>query len=300
MLVSVDAGKHSTKAMTIENECKTFYARTKMDESGDCTLNRNGHTYSIEFNGKKYNFGEGAISSDYDSSKTKLLHKIAIYTALSFLANAKEVDLVAGCPLIQYFNEEARAEYSSFIQNGKYQRIVVNGVPKTFTINSITVLPESIGVVIQNADEYLKQVVGVIDIGGLNTNAAIYEYLKPLKPSVFTINEGSNILFAKVKRALNSVLLANYQDYEIPHVMAGNDTKAKAIMSEVLKEQVDRIADECKRYNWNISALPIVFTGGGSVLLEQHLKDKFTNVKMSKHPIWDNCFGYYKLKEMFK
>jgi hypothetical protein len=156
-------------------------------------------------------------------------------------------------------------------------------------VNSVMVLPETIGVIISNASEYVSQAIGIIDVGGLNCSGAIYSNLKPVKSSVFVMNEGGLMLNAKIKRALNTQFLTNYQDYEIPYIKA--EGKHKSVIDSVVHDQLERIMQECKAYNWNIGELPIIFTGGGSLRFP---------VKRSKNPVWDNVYGFYKFKEIYK
>jgi len=279
MIIAVDAGKYMTKALSSE---RTFGMRTRLSEHGPLLFS---DAYAVEFDGDLYSVGDG--QSDYDVSKTKLIHKLCTYVAIAKLTNEKEIDLVTGCPVNQFINKDAREEHAEYLK-GSVQ-LKINTESFNFIIKSVMVLPETIGVVINNANDFIDTTVGVIDIGGLNTNGAIYERLKPIKSSVFTINQGGMILNAKIRRALNTAFMANYQDYEIPYVKA--EGERKPIIDQVVSEHMANILEECKTYNWNIDELPIIFTGGGSLRFD---------VKRSRNPIWDNVKGFMKFKEMYK
>jgi hypothetical protein len=297
MLISIDAGKFMTKAVIMENgKFKTFSLRTKIEDYTDAVFNDN-KTYMVEFGGKSYLIGEYAMHSDYTTSKTRLVHQLVIYTALGILANGCEIELLTGCPLSQFINVSNRNSYADFILGRKYIQIKINGTSKNFTINKVYVYPESIGVLMLNVGDFTNKLIGIIDIGGLNTNGAIYDNLKPVKNSMFTINEGANILFAKIKRELNVAMGRNYQDYEIPYAIYNPDTKS--VIGNILTNQLNTIMEECKRYNWNLDALTLIFTGGGSILLEKQIRD-LNNAKLSPNAVWDNAMGFYKLKEMLQ
>lgn len=289
MIIAVDAGKHTTKAISAER--KTFSMRTKLDVDG--LMLGNGKTYEIEYENKRYIVGDGANSIDYDVTKTQLRHKICTAVAISKLTQQRMIDLVIGCPITQYINKEERKKHADYFRGNV--RIKINKQPFEFSIESVTVLPESFGFIVENAKEFLNGLCAVIDIGGLNTNAAIFRNLKPVPSSVFCVNEGGNMTNAKIKRALNTTFLANYQDYEIPYVK--ENSKTKPIIDEVLDAQMQRILSECKKYNWNIAELPIVFTGGGSLMLERQIKA--ISGRISKNPIWDNVQGFLRFKEVF-
>lgn len=127
--------------------------------------------------------------------------------------------------------------------------------------------------------------------------AAIYDCLQPIKSSVFTINQGGEILNAKLKRELNTLLIKNYQDYEMPYLNI-DDNKIKPITEKLFKDQLDLILSECKKYNWNVTEIPIIFTGGGSLVLSKQIKN-IPNARISVNPIWDNVEGYLILRELY-
>lgn len=297
MIISIDAGKHTTKAILgTAGEKRVFSVRAKLEEQG-VIINKDGRTFAIEYEGKKYVLGEGAQITDYETCKTKICHKLSTYLSVAMLTgNDGNYDIVTGCPISQFRNKELRSEYAEFIKNRNVQ-IRINSNGHRFGISTVMVLPESIGVVMENVPEFIDGLVGVVDIGGLNTNAAIYEKLKPLPATIFTVNEGGEILNAKIRRALNTALMTNYQDYEIPYLRL--EGKIKPIVEEVLNAQMEIILAQCKQYNWNLKAIPLVFTGGGSQILEKQIK-QLDNAKISRNPVWDNVQGFLKLKEMYK
>lgn len=302
-LISGDAGKFNTKAMSKdETGIKRFSIRTKIEEANKCDELFTGNTHIVEYEGKRYVLGEGANINDFDVTKKKINHKLALYTAVANLLDGKydEVRLVTGCPLTVFLNPELREEYKNYLLENKVIDITIDRERKRFCINDVLILPESIGYPYQDHTRYLNGLVGVVDIGGLNTNGAIYERLKPLKCSVFTVNEGGNILQNKIKKTLNTNLGLNYQDYEIPYLIDDNNTdkNIKEIINELVIQQVDRIVDECKKNNWNVGGLQIVFTGGGSLLLQKQICERVPKAEISPNAIWDNVTGFYKIAEV--
>ena len=297
MIISVDAGKHTTKAiLATAGEKRIFAIRTKLEEQG-IMLNQDGKSFAVEYENKKYIIGEAAQITDYETCKTKLCHKISTYVAIIKLGVGDNlIDIVTGCPISQFRNKELREEYAQYIQDRNIQ-IKINRDTHKFTINSVMVLPESIGVVAENIPEFMDNLVGVIDIGGLNTNAAIYENMRPLPSSVFTVIEGGEILNSKIRRALNTALMTNYQDYEIAYLRP--EGKEKEIVDEILNAQMEIILALCKQFNWNLKKIPIVFTGGGSQILEKQIK-QMHNARISRNPVWDNASGFLRLKEMYR
>lgn len=167
-IIAVDAGKHSTKAIMSDpngNE-RVFTVRTKIEDYSSIIISKD-NTYDIEYNGKRYILGNEASSSDYDTSKTKLAHKLAAYVAIAILLYPdnvdyciakdidRNVDLVTGCPISQFTNKETRNEYVDYLKE-KNIHIKINERNYGFSIDNVLVLPESIGVVIKDATEYVN------------------------------------------------------------------------------------------------------------------------------------------------
>jgi hypothetical protein len=289
----VDPGKHGTKAVC---KGKNFYVRTKVEQANaDDVIN--GNTYAIEYKGIKYLIGEEVPNSDYDLSKAKIGHKLAMYLATGMLLDGKneDVQIITGCPLLTFINSELKEAYRQYLFEDKNIDMSIDGKKVKFSIKDIKILPESIGFPYRDVNKYINSLVGVIYIGGLNANAAIYDKLRPIKSTIFTINEGGNILLNKIKRELNKQLQLNFQDYEIPYLFDSDDKRINEIINDVLHQQLDRIFEEAKKYNWNLNNLPLAFSGGGSLLLSNVIREKKPNAIISEDPIWDNANAYYMI-----
>ena len=48
------------------------------------------------------------------------------------------------------------------------------------------------------------------------------------------------------------------------------------------------------KHGWEIDSLPIIFTGGGSILLAEVIND-FETFTLSENPIYDNLDGFVEM-----
>ncbi len=308
MLLCVDTGKYGTKALIKgENgELRTSYVRTKVEPLKESSYeNGKEKTYIVEFNGQKYRIGEEASHVELDTSKMTLNHKLAILLSIARLTEGVDepINLITGCPLSVFTNMDKKEAMRKFIMDGSPFNVTINGKSKLINIANVIPLPESLGMPYKNTESNMNKLLGVIDIGGLNTNGAIYEKLKPIRSTAFTINEGSTILMRKIKHAINSQLDdVNYQDYEIPYLINGKDYKnyeaIQRIIDEVFKAHIDRIVEEMKKYNWNINGLEIAFTGGGSLDIKPGIMKYMPEATISDDGVWDNVKAFQKVGEM--
>ena len=288
--MSVDSGKYETKAamMASPGNIKHLSFKTQMSESVEKFCNDTGKSYSIEFEGNQYLLGEQARMQSFDRSKQSILHKIATYTAVSNMmkasgSNGDSINLAIGCPLSIYINKDARKHYKDYIApSGGKISIKVNDEDHSFTILKSVVYPESSGVIYLNKERYENDLVGVIDIGGLNANCCIYDNLVPKSGSdaMFTLEMGGNILTSNIMTKLESEFETEIGTILYEKVMRDGfikknpEASAKRI-AELKKAHVIDILTECKRHKWSTDNMDIVFTGGTAKLLKDEIQEVF-------------------------
>ena len=308
IVIAVDSGKYATKAVRrlASGEIKRMMFRTKMDVTNETTI-ADRKSCVVKLNGESYVIGDSAETVDYEKSKEKDIHRICAYTAVAKLLEPgeKEVVMAIGCPLSIFSNVEARAKYRSYFMEETDVIISINGERKDFIIKDVVVCPESSGIIFGHHKEYKNAMIGVIDIGGLNTNCAVYNKLNPIKSTMFTTNLGANILTNDLKQVINSSFPeANIQDWQMENIISTGYIKSHKEDSAVLitkffEKHFRNILDECKRKGWDLNNLDLVFVGGGSKLLEKEIK-KFTanGTVISQSAEWDNAEGFLVVGEM--
>lgn len=303
-IVAVDSGKYATKAYTMDGDkAKKIMFRTKMDKTEE-EYSSLAETFVISVGDDKqrYLLGNGAENVDYDKSKSKDIHRFAIYTAIARLIdNGDSVNLAVGCPLSVFNNVQERTAYHDFIYNGGHIKMTLNGEPFEFTLEKVNVCPESSGIIWNNIEEYSRKLIGIIDIGGLNTNACVYEKLAPIKSTAFTNNLGANILRNELKLALNQQFIdCNLQDWQMEDIIENGFIKSKpqesrAFISAFLVNHIQTVLNDCKRKGWDLANIDIIFVGGGSKLLKREILAMLPGSEISKTAEWDNVIGFYKV-----
>ncbi len=288
--ISVDSGKYATKAsmMASPGAITHISFKTQMSESIERFSNDDSNSFSIEYKGKQYLLGEQARFQSFERSKQNILHKLSTYTATALMiqesgSNADYVNIAIGCPLSTYINKDARKFYRNYIApSGKKVDITVNDDEYCFTILKSIVYPESSGVIYLNKDKYENDLVGVIDIGGLNANCCIYDNLVPkIGPdSMFTLEMGGNILTSNIMTKLESEFETEIGSILYEKVMRDGFIKkapeaSSTRIAELKKQHVIDIFTECKRHKWSIDNMDIIFTGGTAKLLRNEIAEVF-------------------------
>lgn len=303
-IITVDPGKYQTKALLDKRAIKY---RTKIEEvENSISVNKVG--YYIGWENKYYLLGDGASNVDYDTSKHKLQHKLAVYTSCSRLLEneaEKEVNLTVLCPLSMYSKKKTREEYRQFILNNGRADFELDGEEINLVINDVTIFGEQMGIPYANPALFKNKVVGVIELGGLNAGGVIMKNMKPVKGTDFTENLGSLIIMEKIRKELNKEILgANIQEYQMDYIIkngyySGNKELSSEIINTVLSDHFKEIKQITKSRNWDIQGLNIVVSGGGSLDLSiNNIQKHISQAIMSNDPIWDNCKGGKIVGEM--
>lgn len=302
--LGVDTGKYATKAVMrktkeLNDTDKKLKFISRIDESdADFGILNNNNTFNIEYNGKKYRVGESATYDSFEESKAQEIppiHKMCLYTAIGLLVdNDDTVAVGIGCPLSIFLNKEQRENYRNFMLGERDIYITINGKRKHYLIDKIEVLPESAGVVYLHLEEYKDKTVGVIDIGGLNSNCCVYQNIAPLVSTVFTTRLGGKVMNYQLLDLLNKRLalpvpLQEYQMNEIVkngYVRNRRDPMKEEVSAKIISDfkyqHVKEIYDKCIEHSWALDTIDLAFTGGTSQLLMPEIKQIFG--------VGDECF----------
>lgn len=304
-VVAVDSGKYATKSIfktengkLIKNQYRTKMDNTNESETSDL------NSCVVKYKDYQVILGHEAETVNYDTTKSKMIHKIATLSAIArYVEQGDDVIVSIGCPISVFNNVEERAAYQKFMGEGEDVTIYLNGQKKNFTIKKVVVCPESSGIIYKNIEKYKGALVGIIDIGGLNTNCCVYDKLAPIKSTAFTTNLGANVLRNDLKQRLNSEIPgANIQDWQMEDIITkgfikSHKEKSAEIISEHLKKHIQNILEETKKKGWDIRNLDLVFVGGGSKLLKTEILNIINDAEISENAEWDNAEGFLRVGE---
>lgn len=305
-IITVDAGKFQTKGLL---GIKGVKFRTKLEEvDNSISINNSNNNFYIQWKNKHYLLGDGARLIDYDITKHKLQHKLAVYTTCNILLKEQEnksTNLVVLSPLMTYTNKQAREEFRQYILDKQKIIFEVNGEEASLNINDVTIFAEACGIPLNNIPKFKNKTVGVLDIGGLNVNGMIFKNMKPVKGTEFTINAGSLVIMEKIRKELNKEIKdANIQEYQMDQIIKQGyyrvETEiSKEIIQTTLSSHFKEIIQVAKATNWDMKGLDIVIAGGGGLDLGiDNIQSHIPQAQLSNNPIWDSCIGGNKVGAM--
>ncbi len=314
-LLSVDCGKAATKTClktSINNQItkSIFPTRVSVKTDKNCieTLSGVGDTgFITEYDSKIYAVGDIATSDDSltsnQDSKNDMIHKIATLTAIGRSVNNDDcVKAVIGCPIEVFFNKHNRENYlENILPSGRID-ISVNGISKHFTIIEKDVLPESTGILYFRPDLFADRLAGIIDIGGLNMNAALIDNLKLIPESCFTDKLGRRAIENEIRRYANDTYESSFSATEINsfirkgYITDNTDPQmedsSRKFINDLLGEHLVRIVNACVRHGWNLRNMDLFFIGGGSILLKDKISSAFPKAYIADNADFTNAEGF--------
>ncbi len=303
--IAVDTGKFATKAVTLRGDGSERFItfRTKSEETQRSEAQ--GKSYIVEYKGKRYLVGEQAEVSSAKLTKAEDIHRISTYTAIHQLSSGDDTVVVAiGCPLSVFENPESKEAYKKYMFPDRQIEIKVNETTKKLTILSVIVFPESSGIIYLDR-KYESMSAGIIDIGGLNVNACVYNKTMPIISTLFTENLGSNVLAQNLKNALATKYGEDIPQWMMEDILrdgyvvdnmssSGIREGSKEFIADFKKKHIESIIKKCEANGWNLRLTRLVFTGGTSELLRNEILQVIPGAIICVEPEKVNVRGFLK------
>lgn len=296
--VFVDCGNSTTKALCLlPNGNQVKIVIPTLVSKGDSRMYQGGYIVT-DYNGENYVVGDEnkTVNTNVLLSKMDSKHKLTTLVAIhQIVSNNATIELYVGLPIHSFYNSEYRKEYIKFYNEGIVS-LTVNKTRKTFTIAKVVALPESVGHVFNYPTDSL---MGVIDIGYTTIDGAVFKDCSPILDTVFSLVDGANPFKTMVRDQLNKELLLNIQPYQLDEILTkgmfgSKREKAHVIIQQCKKQYLRKIVNEMLKHSWEIQTLPIVFTGGGSILLKEMIEE-FETFRVSENCIYDNLDGFAEM-----
>lgn len=313
ILIAIDSGKHSTKALCLRNEKKhSTIFRTKVQEAKNVDIELISGSFNVHFQGKSFLVGNvvGEDKVSYEITKNTLDHRIAIYTAITQLL--RKIDLPQGASIqlavnfpISLFRDRLLKDMYKYelSNNGELILLNVNNQLFSFRITKIMVINESIGPIYSRINEFRTKDSLVVDLGSLNISFCCYNGVQYDLNSMVSLDKGISTLQNKIAEKLTEKFGIYINSDDALRVMKDQylairgekQEKSIEIIKSLTKEHVQEIFNQAIGRGISFNNREIIFVGGGSIVLRQLLQNEFPLATFEDDPQFSNCNSFIKI-----
>ncbi len=273
----------------------------------------------VEYEGKSYFIGDIAYAQSsprvtMNSNRFTSKEGIAIMlSALVVLADYQfeEVQLVTGLPVNDY--ADLKNTYRDALL-GKHNIQLfepdgTGGRYYAFDIQEVKVLPQPIGTIFDEVLDAQGRIVnkslaqgklGVVDVGKYTVDFSVSDALQFIDKSSTSYSDiGLFDAFKELSLALKSEGYDIPPDSLEPYIRNNKSLNGLAELKEgIFEKQSEKIMSRLLNTWSDLWSFDQIFlTGGGAVVLGEHLKEHIGTdiVTICEKPTMSNCSGYYKL-----
>jgi len=259
----------------------------------------------IRIDGRDYFAGELAerqsnvrlFTLDQSQFITQFARVLALVALGNLVNNYDMINVITGLP-VGYYRQFKDALANGLLGEHKFSFVKSNGetIEKIFTISKIRIIPQPYGSLLNLFlgddgkpinSEFLKQKVGIIDIGFRTTDYVISDKLQYCERGSKTTDNGIAKAFSVVANKLREKSGVNIELFKLYDALVKGSIKIRGkeydlnnIKEQVYHQLATQIVADAERFwidDWDIDF--VVISGGGSVLLEKHLTSLMPNAR---------------------
>ncbi|MGX9931505.1 ParM/StbA family protein [Virgibacillus salarius] len=316
ILIAVDCGKSNTKALAKwKDRTYTTTFPTRMQQVKRFGVEIQPNSYLVEYNGDEFLMGEMVSESysDFNLTKNSLIHKVAIYTAITRLlqkANAPsnvDIRLAVNVPITTYKDSIQKRNFKSMIENeNRTIHLIVNEKAFSFDLSDVTIAFEGMGEVYAKTEKYRKEYITVIDVGGLNCTYCQFKGIQPMVNTMISSDLGVKILLGKIGKAINERYGLSVSSDDLEQVLRSGYfaskgeifEDSKVFIEELKYDHLQQIVQFAKSRGYTFNMSDIHFVGGGSITLRRYIKQLFSHAVIIDNPLYSNCLSFLKILEV--
>lgn len=235
----------------------------------------------LEYDGKYWTLSGKRISYMRDKTEDER------YFILTLFAIAKELEMKNICLPVQYVELAVglppqhfgalKEKFSVYFKRDGVTSFAYRGRQYSIIINRVLVFPQAYAAIIPQSRMILESSnIFIVDIGGYTTDVLLLrngkldlQYCMSLETGIITMNN-------EIARKVGAYHDMRIEDEHISAVLQGRSTilpdDVKDMIHEGAKEHAKAILDNLRELQVDLRVNPVIFTGGGSILLRSVLE----------------------------
>ncbi len=319
MYTGIDIGYNATKAVT-ERRRTTFPSVVGTPDRASFALNGNGDQALVLVAPTHALVGEEAVNQSRFLNRREDRRWIEsdewltlFHAALTELtpATAVDIDLVTGLP-VAFYSDKTQVQ-ERLLGEHRVQREGRRG--QLLRVTNARVIPQPFGSLLAEVLDEHGQIqrsdlahaaVGLIDIGGKTCNLLSVSRLSEIGRETASVNVGGWTLVRAVRQWLAQSYpgLDDLRDHQLAAAIQARSIRYygepvadfATVVDELAADLAGQILGEASHL-WNGGATldAIRITGGGALLLGEHIQRHWPHAQVVAEPVYGNALGYWKL-----
>lgn len=276
MILAVDLGNYNIKT----SEGIIFESRFQEVEKEDFD------TELLELDNKFYKMESGSFENEFNKAKKNYFPNLLYAISKSVDKDSEQLDLVLGVPAS---NMGISKDLKNDLENKTF-KFNLFGIEKEIKINKVATVAEGLSSFYTlKKEERLKDVL-ILDIGGRTINVCTFSKGKNIVK--FTQPKGMLDLYLMVQERYNKD--GNNADIEeIIRLIENSTINCAEEKQQFIKDQINKIKLKIS----NFSTYKIWVTGGGSLELQEALRDNVGEINYIPDSLFSNVKGNKNIAE---
>ncbi len=317
--VGLDDGYAFTKVALPNGRLVAIPSRARVGESG-VTWIHGGRQRIFEYETEGAVYSVGAVDgapTRFEGYATSGLNRVIVQHALQEAGLAgRSVHAVSGLPVSAFYkkNGEQRCDTIEHKRRSLKQAVRPLNERLPAAIAFHEVIPEALAawydyVIVSKDDgvtldeERLSVPIAIVDIGGRTTDYVVVKDQGVIHASSGSLQGGMLDVKQRVANGIQERFdLENVGEQLVSHAVErgtvrlhGRDHDVAELVDFAKRELVERLYAETRRQlGLGVELDRVLFVGGGTVALAEHIADWFPNQAIAEHPAFANARGMLK------
>ena len=317
--VGLDDGYAYTKVALADGRMVAIPSRARVGSSGVTWVHR-GQQRIFEYETEEILYSVGAVDgapTHFEGYPASGLNRVIVQHALQEAGLAgRSVHAVSGLPVSTFYRKDGEQRRKPIEQKRNSLKLPVNPIGDRLSaaIAFHEVIPEALAawydhvIVEQDGKALLDESrlsvpIAIVDIGGRTTDFVVVKDQGILHGSSGSLQCGmldvKQIVANGVQErfdleTLGEQLVAHAVEFKVVR-LHGKDYDVGALVESAKQQVVERIRDETRRQlGLGVELDRILFVGGGTVALAEHITNWFPHQTIAEHPAFANARGMLK------
>lgn len=317
--VGLDDGYAFTKVALPDGRLIAIPSRARVGKSGVTWID-NGRQRIFEYETEGAVYAVGAVDgapTQFEGYPTSGLNRVIVQHALQDAGLAgRSIHAVSGLPVSAFYkkNGEQRRDTIEKKRLSLKQAVQPKSARLSAAIAFHAVIPEALAawydyVIVAKGDEVildeerLSVPIAIVDIGGRTTDYVVVKDQGVIHTSSGSLQGGMLDVKQSVADGIQERFdLESVGEQLVSHAvdrgvvrLHGKDHDVAELVDAAKRELVERLYAETRRQlGLGVDLDRVLFVGGGTVALVEHIADWFPNQAIAEHPAFANARGMLK------